>query len=345
MPKYQSQPAAKRIPRIGAAICFLLIISGQLCACDGPHTSSSVGRESAGNGQQVTPTIVSLTPAITQMLVDMGKADHIVGVSSSDRQLVEVARCGTYTDPVMAQILEIGPDLVLTESVMPDRSDVPTVLRSLSEQGVFELKVIPHSRSIADIERALTDPQSGLGPAIDDPEAAERARKLMAMRLDLVKASVEGLAKPRVLMLINPMTLGTIGTGVTHDELLRIAGGTNAAAAYDIGYVTLTRSQLEQDVRPDVILILEPDGQPLSPDDPRTGALEGLTIPAVMGNRIVVISHPHVMLPSTAMPAVAAEMAAAIHPERADAIRKAYDMAEDVMAKAEDNQPDAGGQP
>lgn len=327
--------------------CLLIVFTGLslLTSCDEIAGTGSSGTSTTPAGQG--PSIVSLTPAITQMLVDMGKRDLIVGVSQHDEMSLSVPPCGTFTDPVIAQIIELDPDLVLTESGAADHRDVPPMLRSLAEQGVFELKVIPHSRSVADVERALTDSEVGLGAAIGDAEAGERARRLMSLRLELVHSAVQGGKAPRVLMLINPMTLGAIGSGVTHDELLRKAGAVNAAAQYNTGYLTLTRSQVQQQARPDVVLIFEPGGQPIANYDPRVRALDGLAVPAVVNQRYAVIRHRKGMLPSTALPEVLVEMAKAIHPDRADAIQKAYEAAERVIEKADEakraEQADGGG--
>ena len=111
------------------------------------------------------------------------------------------------------------------------------------------------------------------------------------------------------------------------------AGGTNALASFDTGYLTLDRAQLQQTIRPDVILILEPGGSELADNDPRLRALDGLTVPAVMNRRFSVIQHPQAMLPSTALPEVLVEIATVRHPDRAAAIREAYDAAEQVLAK------------
>jgi len=307
-----------------------VLLLGSLVACD----ELSSGGGSTHSSSAGATRIVSLTPAITQMLIDMGKRENIVGVSRDDHAL-DLPVCGTYNDPLIAKILELDPDVVLTESATRDNSDVPQMLRSLANEGVFKLEVVHHSLSIADVERTLTDAQSGLGAAIGDAAAAERARRLMAMRMELVRASVQNATPQRVLMLINPMTLGAIGSGVTHDELLRQAGGINAAGIYNTGYITLTRAQVQQDVRPDVILILEPGGRPLLPDDARLRALEGLSVPAVYNKRIVVIDHPSVMLPSTRLPEVLVEIASAIHPDREGAIREAYAAAEVAIDRAD----------
>jgi len=340
-------------------VLLLVLLLALLSACDPPSpptTTPTDGTDPATGSSDPTsdpatdpasvqagPKIVSLTPAITQMLTDMGKRSQIVGVSADDDAAINLPRCGTYNDPLTARILELGPDVVLTEA---GRSEIPAMLRTLESNGVFELHAIPHSLSIADVQRALVDPDTGLGQAVDDPASAERARRLMQMRLDLVHTEAAQGPKPRVLMLLNPARLGAIGTGVTHDELLQLAGATNAASSFDTGYLTLSRTQVQQ-MRPDVILIFEPGGVELMDNDPRLRVFDGMDIPAVVNHRIVVIRHRQAMLPSTSLPSVLVEMACAIHPERAAAIRAAYGMAQQVIERSDQNSnnstSDSGG--
>lgn len=311
-------------------ICLALAIGSMGCDPQSGGASDPEGQSGGSSG----PTIVSLTPAITQMLIDMGKRGQIVGVSQEDDSSLGLPVCGSFNQPDIARIVQLKPDLVLTESPMGAAGDVPSLLRKVADEGLFEIKVIAHSRSLADVERALIDAQVGLGAAVGDAQAAERARKLMALRIELVHAVVKDLKRPRVLMLINPTTLGAIGTGVTHDELLRLAGGTNALSHVKSGYLTLDRAQLQQTVRPDVVLILEPNGSELTDGDPRLRALEGLSIPAVISRRFAVIKHRHAMLPCTALPEVMLEMALVLHPEKAAAIREAYDTAELIVGQS-----------
>ena len=315
------------------SLCVLMIC---LLAFGQPGCDMQSG-DSSGSSGEAGPTIVSLTPAITRMLIDMGKRDQLVGVSQEDDASLGLPVCGSYNNPVIARIVELQPDLVLTESPTGKVADVPALLRTLADEGIFELKVIAHSTSMGDVERALTDSEVGLGAAVGDPEAAARAHKLMSLRIELLHAVVKDAKRPRVLMLINPTTLGAIGTGVTHDELLRLAGGTNALAHVNTGYLTLDRAQLQQTVRPDVVLILEPNGIELSDNDPRLRAFEGLSIPVTTSRRFSVIQHPHAMLPSTALPEVLLEMALVLHPDKAAAIREAYDTADLIVQQMQSN--------
>ncbi|MBX2852677.1 MAG: ABC transporter substrate-binding protein [Phycisphaeraceae bacterium] len=319
---------------ISPSLCVLLVclLACSLMGCDAGRERSSDDTSATSGGDG--PTIVSLTPAITRMLIDMGKQDQLVGVSMEDDASLGLPVCGSYNSPVTARIVELKPDLVLTESPLGEMGDVPPLLRSLSDEGLFELKIIPHSRSIADVQRALIDAEAGLGAAVGDPEAAEHAGKLMSLRIELVGAVLKDAQRPRVLMLINPTTLGAIGTGVTHDELLRLAGGTNALAHVKTGYLTLDRAQLQQTVRPDVVLMLEPGGSELADNDPRLRAFEGLSIPVNTSRRFAVIQHPQAMLPSTALPEVMLELALVLHPDKAAVIHEAYDTAELIMQQA-----------
>ena len=327
--------------RIYALLVLWLLVFCQL-GCDpqaggespSGDTDDAATQSSTGNAG---PTIVSLTPAITQMLIDMGKQDQLVGVSKEDDASLGLPVCGSYNHPVIARIVELKPDLVLTESPLGQVGDVPPMLRSLAGEGLFELKVIPHSRSIADVQRALIDAEAGLGAAVGDPDAAEWARKLMDLRIELVSAVLEDAERPRVLMLINPTTLGAIGTGVTHDELLRLAGGTNALAHINTGYITLDRAMLQQTTRPEVVIILEPSGSELADGDPRLRAFEGLAIPVNTSRRFAVIRHSQAMLPSTTLPEVMLEMALVLHPDKAAEIREAYDTAELIMQQTADD--------
>ena len=326
-----------RVVRLLALILFVCSAS----ACDNASTSKRTAEQPTPTGGQ--PTIVSLTPSITQMLIDMGKREQIVGVSTEDKQLEGVPRCGSFNDPILARVMQLGPDLVLTESVRADAAQVPALLRQRAKQGVYQLGILPHSLSIADVQRGLADPERGLGKLVGDQPSAQRAERLMVERLQAVAGAVADAMRPRVLTLLHPQTLGTLGTGVVHAELLELAGAVNAAGQYDTGYLTLTRSQVLQTADPDVILIFEPNGRPITNNDPRLTALKDLAVPAVTNHRIVVIDHPQGLLLSTALPEVLMQIASAVHPDRTEAIRQAYDAAGTNASAQTDAQENAEG--
>jgi len=342
-------PSERSIARLAntLAACAVLLACCLLGGCDQQPTTpdQSIGADTdQAPAAPASPTVVSLTPAVTQMLIDMGKRDHLVGVSAVDDKSLGLPACGRFNDPDVAKILSLGADVGVTESPRGDGQDVPDLLKIAADRGKFKLVVMPNSRSIEDVKRALTDSDFGLGKAMDDAGAAERARDLMSARLDLVHAAVDKQRAPRVLMLIDPATLGALGPGATHDEMLRFAGGRNAIADLNTSYARLQIEQVQKDIRPDVVLIFEPGGASIADNDPRLRVLKHLAVSAVTNNRIVVIDHPSAMLPSTASPAVVAQMAKAIHPDRAQAIDQAYEMAEKLATPSDAHtDADAGG--
>ncbi|XAM00306.1 ABC transporter substrate-binding protein [Phycisphaeraceae bacterium D3-23] len=246
------------------------------------------------------------------MIIDMGEEDRLVGVAQHDDVSLGLPVCGNYLDPDVELILSLEPDLILTESGVQPTS---ARLAELELAGVFEVVALPHVRSIDDVSDALTHPEHGLGAVLRLQDTAEYTNRQMMGRLEAIAKQVEGRPRPRVLMLLTTDPLGAIGAGVTHDELLTLAGGDNVLADADAGYVLIDRQMLIDDLRPDVILLIEPNASALLADDARLRSLQGLPIHAITEGRVVLIDHPQALLPSTSLPEVMAQMAAALHPD------------------------------
>jgi len=258
------------------------------------------------------------------MLIDMGKEDHLVGLAEYDNDSLALPVCGNYLKPDIERIVMLEPDLVITQA---SDSELPARLAELRDAGVFEVVVIPHIHSISEIDQALVGPGANLGETMSDPEAASAASAMMNARIQAVSAVVGGRPKPRVLMLMSTGPMRGIGPEVTHDELLERAGGVNVLAHAAVPYVNIDRQMLIEQLRPDVILLLSPGAPPFSEGDTRLRPLEGLPIPAVLHDRVVVITHPQTLLPATSMPQVLVEIAKALHPDQAEVIDKAYELA------------------
>lgn len=282
------------------------------------------GRPSDPNADTGTasPSVISLSPALTQMLIDMGKRDQIIGVSNDDRAAqLGLPACGTYNRPDIERLLALSPDLVITQ---PVGDSAPRKLRQLDERGVFSVVDIPHAMSVADVSRSLEQ----LGQAIGDPEAAAEADDRMQRQLAALSDAVKGLPRPRVLLMLDPSVLGVIGADTTHDELLDIAGGINAAASFETAYLQLSRAQLITRAKPDIILLIQPNGPPLAESgDPRLRGFSDLPMPDTNARQIQLINHPQGLLPSTTIAMVARDIAQAIHPESREAIGLAFDQA------------------
>jgi iron complex transport system substrate-binding protein len=298
--------------------CVGAVAFGWLIApagCGSSETPPAAVQEAAPH-----PRVVSLSPALTRMVRDLGEGEHLVGVAQHDDATLGLPVCGNFLDPDVERILALEPDIVLTETAVTGGPAVPARLLELESAGALHVVAVPQVRSIADVKEALTHPGHGLGVLFEAEAAARALSHRMDAELLAVQQAVSGLPRPRVLMLLSTAPMAGIGPGVTHDQLLTMAGGVNALADAGVGYVTLDRQMLIERVRPDVILLIAPAAPALTEDDARLRPLDGLPIRAVIERRVVLVAHPQALLPSTSLPAVLAEMARALHPDRAEAI-------------------------
>ena len=100
-----------------------------------------------------------------------------------------------------------------------------------------------------------------LGAAVGEEEKAGKLIADCETRLAAVEKAVAGRAKPRVLAYSNHGGNGSaVGSGETQDEVIRRAGGINAAAETGMkGFGPFTFEQMLK-LKPDVILVTGSDG-------------------------------------------------------------------------------------
>ena len=95
---------------------------------DGGHV---VGRQStSAHRRRRAARIISLVPALTEMLFAIGAGPQVVAVSSFDRYPPEVTRCprvGALLDPDVERMLSLRPDLV---AIYGSQTDLHRAARS-----------------------------------------------------------------------------------------------------------------------------------------------------------------------------------------------------------------------
>ena len=270
-----------------------------------------------------TPRLVTLAPALSQMLMDLGLADAIVGVAEYDAAApAGLPIVGTYTAVNTESLLSARPTHVL---MMAGPGGPPASVRQLAADGLFELHSFPFPLSIQDIGRVLydevraDDAGSSLGEALGAPQVAMQLKMRLMRQLAAIHALTAKQEQPTVLMVIGTGPIMASGPGTVHDELLGFAGGLNAAAD-----ATVTAPEYDRELllalSPQVVLFLQPDAPELTDGDPRLASFAGLPIPAIESGRVHVLNDPLVLLPSTSVGQVCAEMAKAIHPGLSDEI-------------------------
>ncbi len=167
--------------------------------------------------------VVSLAPSITEMLVDLGAADRIVGVTRYDHDpaVARVPRVGGWTDPSLEALARLKPDLVLLT-----RAQVPFVGPDLEKLGL-RYRALP-AQTLEDILAGVDSLGRWLGLA----ETAEALKQALQDTLESYR--LWGQQHPPVpVVFIVDRTPGTLqnlyaaGPGTFLHQLLEVVGFRN----------------------------------------------------------------------------------------------------------------------
>lgn len=165
--------------------------------------------------------IVSLVPAVTEILFAIGAGNEVVGVSSFDNYPPEAKsrpRVGALIDPDFERILSLRPELVVVYGSQTD-------LIARLERARIPLFRYEHA-GLADITLTIRQ----IGKRIERVPAAEALASRIELDLEAIRKSVAGKPRPRTVLLFDrePGTLRGIfasgGIGFMHDMLI-VAGG------------------------------------------------------------------------------------------------------------------------
>ena len=255
--------------------------------------------------------IVSLVPALTEMLFALGAGPQVVGVSNFDDYPPEVTslpRVGALLDPNMERILSLRPDLVIVYGSQTD-----------AQQQLSRTKIKTFSYRHAGLAGILSTLRE-LGAAVGrGPEGERLARDLQA-HLDRTKARVAGRRPLRTLLVFerDPGTLRGIfvsgGVGFLHD-MLGIAGGVDV-------FGDVARESVQPSIEtilaraPEVILevrVTELTAGQLAKERSAWSALS--SVPALKNDRLHILTGQYLVVPGPRVGRAAEAIARALHPE------------------------------
>jgi iron complex transport system substrate-binding protein len=256
--------------------------------------------------------IVSLVPAVTEMIFTIGEGGRLVGVSNYDRfppEVTRLARVGGLLDPDVERILALRPDLVVLYTTQNE------LKQRLDRVGIAYYSY--EHRTLSDITATLRAVGARIGSATRaDTAAAEMERQIASIR-----AAAARLPRPRTLLVFgrDPSSLHNIdasgGYGFLHD-MLEAAGGDDVFG--DIRQQSVQAStEMIIARRPDVIVELH-YGEKLNPGDTeRTRqAWNALgSVPAVRNHRVYVLVGDEFVVPGPRIVQATRELAHVLHPE------------------------------
>ncbi len=168
-----------------------------------------------------TSRVVSLSPSTTEAVFALGAGDSLVGRSQHCDFPSEVARLpsvGGYAEPDVERILALRPSLVVGERGPAG----PALGERLVAHGIATY--FPPTDTVAEVGAMLV----GLAERLGRREAGERVRGELLAKLARISTWAQKLAPVTVVVVLDAKPLVVAGPGGFLDELLRLAGGTNA---------------------------------------------------------------------------------------------------------------------
>ncbi len=307
-------------------------------ACDRPPSDydygSADGERYDQNVDEPIFRVVTLAPAITQMMNDLGLQKMIAATADQDPVAPDgLPTVGNYLDIHTESLWSVKPTHVL---MMTDKAGVPPRLQEMADSGKFQLVTYPSPTKVSDILQIIYDyqeafplgeptgPPKSLGIILSAPAKALELHTTIGVQLAQLSDLTSKEDWPRVLMVIGTDPLMASGPGTVHDQLLSFIGGVNAAGDATVSAPVYDKEKIIA-AQPDVILLLEPGGADLESirTDSRLLSFRGLPVPAVEDGRIAVINDPTALLPSSSLARVCASMAKVIHPNLAEQVDQA----------------------
>ena len=312
-----------------ASVWIVLLIAGIVgtavirAGASGPpglKTRGSVGAHVAPRtphpAPRIAPTrIISLVPAVTEMLFAIGAGPSVVAVSSFDHypSAVEaLPRVGALVDPDFERILSLKPDLVVVYGTQGDLiarlTQVHIPLFNYTDQGVPEIA--------SEIER-LGDQ---IGRAADGRREATRIRA----DLDAVRKAVAGRPRPKTALIIG-REQGSLrgmfasgGVGFMHD-LLEIAGGADVFSDLPRKGLQATTELLLARAPEAIVEAYPADGWTPAHIADEIKVWQALpTLPAVRTHRVYILANDALVIPGPRVTEAARLIARTLHP---DAVR------------------------
>ncbi len=169
----------------------------------------------------VPQRIVSLAPSNTEILYSLGLWDRVVGITdycNYPPTAADKPKVGGFSTISIERVIAANPDLVF--AALGNTEDVVNRLRTL---GMTVVSLNPET--ISDVLQNI----ELVGAATGQEEEASACVKDLRARIQAVTKKTEGLTeKPSVAHVIWYDPIWVSGGGTFQDEVIRMAGGTNA---------------------------------------------------------------------------------------------------------------------
>ncbi len=159
-------------------LCLLLAMFAVVGCADEPAAEPA-----QATSDDTEPRFVTVAPALSQMIVDLGLGDAIVGVAEYETAApVGLPIVGNYSDVNTEMLLATNPTHVL---MMVGPGGPPGRLNDLAGRGLFALHTYPFPLSIRDIGLVLYDelPTGSGGASLGEALGVSEKARALKMRM------------------------------------------------------------------------------------------------------------------------------------------------------------------
>jgi len=277
-------------------VCLFVLLLG--CGGDSDDGNSV----ESGEGMR----IVSLSPAITDILIDLELGEMVVGRDRWDVQLPDsVARVGDLNSLDVEGLVALKPTDVLFQ--VGERGIPPTVRTLADEHGWNVINV--EIDTLDDVRRVVMELAEGLSFSgcselrVETVEKADEILRLADSGYRWMRGNVLAQLGP-ILLLHQVEPISAFGPGSYLGDMLDGLGAENAIGEGS-AWPTLDAEALVALDPWAIVIVRSGGGEPLSDGrgsvrcDP--GPLGRLPLRAVRENRVVELVHPQVLLPGSSM--------------------------------------------
>lgn len=191
--------------------------------------------------------VVSLAPSLTEIVYFLGLDRSLAGVTrycNHPPAAAGLPKIGGVSDPDVERIVALSPDLVLCTTDGNPREKV----RALEELGIPCFAVAP--QDLASVFTAI----ERIGALLGAPARGRREAEALRRRARTARSFSRPGDAPSVLFVVSTAPIIAAGKGTFMDELVRLAGGRNAAAGFSGRYPRLSVEDLVA-ARPEVIFV------------------------------------------------------------------------------------------
>lgn len=276
----------------------MIPLAAFILSVTGCRESPPPGKEALPSGQGTR--IVSLSPAISRTLVDLGAGGYVVGRSPFCNALPQsVPVVGDLNRIDYERLVRLDPTHVLLQ---PPSGGVDSGLTTLARERGFTLRGWGGLNGVADIQRLLRELPATVAEDGTDLRAGMQARSVEVLSaLDDVLRTGRKLQFPGSVMLVggtNPIL--AFGRGTYLDDVLQALGASNAVSAQ--GWVQLSLEDVAR-IDPEIIVLIP--GVTNRAKDDALSSLQALPVRAGETKRVAALRHPDALLPSSAIAEVA----------------------------------------